>query len=236
MRWWSCACCRPWQPPSKLQRPPQERTSNRHGAQTEPSAAGDTVTPFETPLPDTWVDDLLEPEQFQVTGLVDDDGTWTCNVEPGYVLAIDPVLGAAPVMKYILATGAASYTVDSGTKIWCKVTTNVKDLAQTAEIIVATAVSDVHAQPDPDGVVGVYHYLIADFETVGTDLQIKTEYHRGGPINHRPSRNNRNLKMIIQHGGIVDGEFVITGSDTFLFFRQGLYVGKNRPRGRAAAR
>lgn len=204
--------------------PNGERGSNKLGAESAPSAAGDTVSGFDRPDCDRWK--LPDPpEQFQVHGIYYDGAAWKCRVKQGMVCAINPEPGA--VIAYIPTTpgDTTEFTITSGSEIWCEVTTDKRDLASAAEIIV-TSGTDAHAQPDPGGNTGLYHYKIADFETVGGRVAVKTQFHSGGPITHRPSRNNRNADLIIhQYTEDTDGVLTESGSPIKMSFRQGLYVG-----------
>jgi hypothetical protein len=201
-----------------------ERASNKLGADDAPSAAGDTVTGFDQPEHDriTLAD---PPEQFDVHSIYLNGATWKCRVKQGMVCAINPEPGA--VIAYIPTTpgDTTEFTITAGSEIWCEVTTDKRDLASAAVIIV-TSGTDAHAQPDPGGNTGLYHYKIADFETVGGRVAVKTQYHSGGPITHRPSRNNRNADLIIhQYTEDTDGVLTESGSPIKMSFRQGLYVG-----------
>jgi hypothetical protein len=207
-KWWSFA----------------ERGSNKLGAESSPSAAGDTVSGLDQPELDKWSLPPA-PKQFDVHSIYLNGATWKCRVKQGMVCAINPEPGA--VIAYIPTTpgDTTEFTITSGSEIWCEVTTDKWDLPSAAEIIV-TSGTDAHAQPDPGGNTGLYHYKIADFETVGGRVAVKTQFHSGGPITHRPSRNNRNADLIIhQYTEDTDGVMTVSGSPIKMSFRQGLYVG-----------
>ena len=206
-----------------------ERDSGMLGYEAGPSAQGDTVAGFEQPRHEPEFKPL-SPVQFQIYNIHKNEsaGTWKCKVKSGYVLAINPEPGT--VMNYVSAGADQTFLITASTKIYCKVLTTKKDLVSSATLEATTAaVTDIHAQPDPGGNTGVYYYLLAEFETVGSELVLKTQYHAGGPISHRPSRNNRNLKITIKHYKETSGVLGANGSDTYLFFRQGLYVGTTDP-------
>jgi len=203
---------------------PAERTGNTLGSEDGISAAGDSVGPFDVPET-TESNPLIPLSQFEVHSLYDASGSWKCRVKQGYVQPIDQAPG--PVMPAPIAPTpdeSAENTVSTSLKLGCKVTTDNNDLASSAEIIAHAAPTDEHAQPDPSGNAGTYHYLIAEFEEVSDKLVVAANHHKGGPIIHRPGRNNRGLKVAVQHGPVPD-EY----TDEFLFYRQGQYVGKSDP-------
>jgi hypothetical protein len=189
------------------------------------------VAPFETPQT-TPVAPVPPAQQFQVSDpfLDIEDGKWKVRVRAGWVLTIDPASTGGPVMGYLEAS-EADFEVTAGTKIYCKVVTAKDDLATAADLIAeAVAPEDIHAQPDPSGIEGEYHYRIADFTTVAGKVVVATRYHQNGPIIHRPARNDRNLKiMVYQVTENTDGFCEISGSPKYAFFRQGVYVGNTDP-------
>lgn len=205
-----------------------ERTSDKLGSEAGISAKGDSIGPFDTPETATGHPaDALG--QFEVNDLWNDGGTWKCRVKQGYVVAIDPEPGTVMATIAVTPADTTEHTVSASTKIWCKVTTAKDDLPTAGEILVSASPTDAHAQPDPGGNAGTYHYLIADFETVDGKLRVKTQHHSGGPIIHRPARNNRNLDLII-HCFEQDTTGVLLASDSYpypkvLSWRQGQFVG-----------
>jgi hypothetical protein len=213
IRWWS----------------KEERGSPQYGGDGVPSAAGDTVAPFETPQTNP-VAPVPPLQQFQVSNpFYDaDEEVWKVRVRAGWVLTIDPT--GATVMGYLQAA-QADFTIGAASVIYCKVDTTKNDLATAATLIAtSTAPTNTHAQPDPGGNAGVYHYRIADFTTVDGNVVVATRHHQNGPIIHRPARNNRNLKLTITPvAENTDGQWVATGSPTYGFWRQGLYVGATDP-------
>jgi hypothetical protein len=210
--------------------PDGERGSNQIGAAAAPSAAGDTVGGCEGPDRDQWhCSGALE--QFQVNGIYNDSGTWKCRVKQGQVLTINPEPGT--VSAYLPTTPAdtTEFTITAGTVLYCEVTTDKQDLA-TAAAIVNSLGTPAHAQPDPGGQTGLYYYKIADFQTVAGEVVLKTQFHQGGPIIHRPARNNRNLHIVleawVESTGVLEPDTEYTGP-TGVWFRQGNYVGITDP-------
>jgi hypothetical protein len=207
----------------------EERGADQFGGENLPSAAGDTVAPFETPKTT-----LLPPapalQQFQVGRPFYDIGEtkWKVRVLAGMVLTIDPAPGT--VMGYLTAA-QLDCDITAATVIYCKVDTAKDDLATAATLIAtATAPTDTHAQPDPGGNAGVYHYKIASFATVSGAVVVDKRYHENGPIIHRPARNNRNLKIkVYQVEENTDGICEVADSPRYAFFRQGNYVGPTDP-------
>lgn len=208
-----------------------ERTSDKLGSEAGISASGDSIGPFDTPETTTTTEaDALG--QFEVHDLWLDGSDWKCRVKAGYVVAIDPEPGTVMAPIAVTPADTTEHTVSASTKLWCKVTTAKDDLPTAGEIIVSAAPTDAHAQPEPGGQVGSYHYLIAEFETVDDVLVVKNQFHKGGPIIHRPGRNNRNLDLIIHAMEQDSNTGLLSASDYFtspkvLSWRQGVFVGLN---------
>jgi hypothetical protein len=215
-RWWSI----------------EERDSDQIGAAANPSAAGDTVSGFEHPKTEP-TSPVPAKEQFGVgKPFYDATGeTWHVRAEAGEVLAINPEPGGGSVMIYLTATALANQIIASGGRLWVKVTTDKNDLATAAAWYYnAAAPTQVHAQPDPGGNNGEYYYWVCDFGTVGGNVVITARGHLGGPIIHRPARNNRNADLEIQdYWENTDGELIATGEPRVMSWRQGLYVGEAAP-------
>lgn len=207
--------------------PDGERGSNKLGAENAPSAGGDTVGGCEGPDRNQWhCSGTLE--QFQVHSIYNTGTEWKCRVKQGFVDTINPEPGDVIAGIGTTPADTTEFTITAASEIWCKVTTNKKDLVTAAEIVNSLG-TPAHAQPDPGGNTGLYFYKIADFQTISGKVVLKTQYHLGGPIIHRPGRNNRNLKVTIKHYKEDTGFLQPNGSDTYLFFRQGLYVGTTDP-------
>jgi hypothetical protein len=131
-------------------------------------------------------------------------------------------------MVTLTVAALTNQTIATGGKLWVKVTTNKKDLPTAAAYYYSGSdPTNVHAQPDPGGNNGEYYYLICTFVTVGSAVEISGQGHLGGPIVHRPGRNNRNLDLHLMPGYIdTDGRWVSYGSDVrILSWRQGDWVG-----------
>lgn len=175
-------------------------------------------------------DILADVLPFQVYDISKSGETWKAKVKTGLVITFDP-LGMASVTRIDPTNVDADITVSDSLALYCKVTTDKNDLPGSAEIIAAAAdPADTHAQPDPSGNTGVYHYKLADFEIEDEVLKVKRIYHLGGAIVHRPGRNERNAKIIIEQKSLhPDGYLEAAGSDEYMFFRQGLYVGTVDP-------
>lgn len=185
----------------------------------------------------------LPKRQFDIFDFFPVAGIWYLKVRRGYVLVVNPApQDGEAVMDYIEVTGTVldddedvKHLVGPNSKVFVKVTTNRRDITQPdgAEIVVSTAdMESIHAQPDPAGEDGVYYYRIAEIkeDPAGSNaLSLKIQYHVGGPITHRPARNKRNLKIIIEQRKIESGVIVSAGEDQFVFYRQGLYVGVTDP-------
>lgn len=208
-----------------------ERDSGQLGYDAGPSAQGDTVAGFETPKSEP-AGRVSPAGQFQISEPFQDatDDSWHVRVEGGWVLCLLPEPGAADPMDYTEVAAEADLTIASGDTVYCRVITDKNDVPTSALLdVLSTVPTTIHAQPDPGGNTGNYYYRLGTFGTVGGAVVLTTHYHRGGPIIHRPSRNNRNLKITIKHFIEDTGALVPNGSDTFLFFRQGLYVGDTDP-------
>jgi hypothetical protein len=208
-----------------------ERDSGQLGYDAGPSAQGDTVAGFEIPKSEP-VGQVAPPEQFRISAPFKDGtaGTWHVAADAGSVVSINPEPGAGNPMVTLTVAALTNQTIATGGKLWVKVTTNKKDLPTAAAYYYSGSdPTNVHAQPDPGGNNGEYYYLICTFVTVGSAVEISGQGHLGGPIIHRPSRNNRNLKVTIKHYKEDTGFLQPNGSDTYLFFRQGLYVGTTDP-------
>lgn len=205
-----------------------ERDSGKFGYEAGPSARGDTVGGHDAPKADP-VGPLGIAEQFRVSDPFFNagDATWHVRVNEGYVLGINPEPGLTNPMGYATCAAEADLTITAGDSLYVKVSTDHMDLVDGAVIHKAAAVpSTIHAQPDPDGNDGEYYYEIATFTTVGGVVVLEHQQHLGGPILHRPSRNNRNADLIIhQYTEDTDGVLTETGSPIKMSFRQGLYVG-----------
>jgi hypothetical protein len=209
-----------------------ERDSSQIGDEDGPSAHGDTVSGINTSNPPPPL--MIEPsEQFGVSVPFKDDetNTWHVRAEGGWVLGLNPEPGAGSVTVYEEVTPLTNQTIVNGSGLWVKVTTNKQDLVTAAELYYATSSpNSTHAQPDPGGNAGEYYYHICSFVTVDGNLEIATDRgHLGGPIIHRPGRNDRNLKITIKHFIEDTGTLEPNGDDTYLFWRQGLYVGTTDP-------
>ena len=211
-RWWSFA----------------ERGSNALGAEADPSAAGDSVSGYEIPETIIGAPDSAGVIPFQIYDLRSVSGTWKAKVKKGFVQSFDPTSGTEVM---ITPTNVdADITVTSSSQLYCKVLTNKQDKPTSAEILTISSPVNVHAQSDPSGADGTYYYKIADFQTVGDEVAVKDVFHAGGCIIHRPGRNDRNLKITISPVEIdTNGNLVSAGTDNFLFFRQGLYIGTTDP-------
>lgn len=206
-----------------------ERDSGMLGHGVGPSALGDTVGGHHAPTHEPAAQVSID-RQFEVSRPFYDTtaSVWRVRVQGGSVLTIDP--SGTPVMSYVAVASATSLTITAASIIWCAVTTDKSDRVTSATISHGTSVpASTHAQPDPGGNTGIYYYRIAEFQTVSGNVEIAMEYHLGGPVIHRPARNNRNAKITIKHYIESTGFLVPNGSDTFMYFRQGLYVGTTDP-------
>lgn len=206
----------------------EERGASALGAESGPSASGDTVGGFEAARAEPEAK-RPPPAQFEVSAPFYDPagGTWKARVYGGWVLTINPTPGT--VMGYV-AVAQDSPTIGVSHKVYCKVTTDKNDLVTSALIHTSASVpTDAHAQPDPGGSTGTYHYLLASFKSgVGGVVEVDKVYHQG-PIIHRPARNNRNLKLIVHQLYEDCGILASVGSPETAYWRRGLYVGKNDP-------
>ena len=217
-RWWST----------------EERASNQLGAAGSPSASGDTVGGHTGPRSEEWKA-TPDREQFQVHAMAYNGTTWTCRVKAGRVLTINPESALGATMQYVTPTPAETteFTVADGDTVCCKVTTDKRDLVTSAVILVSAATS-THAEPDlvaGGGVDGVYYYRLAEMGIVDGIMKVTRQYHQGGPIIHRPGRNDRNMDLVI-HWMEEDTDGILVppaygNLTTKLSWRQGLYVGRD---------
>lgn len=167
---------------------------------------------------------------FKVLQVYQESGTWKAKLAAGLVVGRSAKGGAAEPLKTI-EVASSTQTITSSSKIYLKVVTDKWDFPTSAEIHVATSdPASTHAQPDPSGATGTYYYRIADFEVVdGTYVALKNQYHLG-ILQHVPQRVGRNLKVVIKKfSENTEGKLTTAGSDEFMFFRDGMYVGLTDP-------
>jgi hypothetical protein len=211
-----------------------ERDSSQIGDEDGPSAHGDTVTGHD--IPKTEPSAPVPPaEQFEVSTPFADTvaETWHVRAEGGWVLGLNPEIGAGSVTVYLEVSALSNQTIVTGSGLWVKVTTDKMDLPTAAVWHYATTAPDsTHAQPDPSGQNGEYFYHVCSFVTVGDNVVIQTgRGHLGGPIIHRPARNNRNLDLTIHNfwensdGYLTQAYLDSEDLTKVLSWRQGLYVG-----------
>lgn len=173
------------------------------------------------------IEDVRIRPAFEVYDVHPVAGGWKAKVRTGYVTSFDPT--ASSEVLIVPTNADADITVSSSSVLYCKVTTNKQDKPTSAEILTVSGPTNTHAKPDPSGEDGTYYYKLADFETVDDKVVVKNQYHVG-LITHRPARNDRNLKVTIRHKMFdTNGNLVSAGDDSYLFFRQGLYVGATDP-------
>lgn len=174
-RWWSFA----------------ERGSDRHGAEAEPSAAGDSVGPFELPE-NSGGGTAPRDAQFQVSApfFDEDSSAWKVRVSGGDVLTLNPYPGA-PKMIY---TPVADATLDvaAGMTVYCHLATSKWDVPTGVNLLAQAAAPNVqHARTEPGGLPGSYFYKIATISAgENGELKVEKRWHENGPILHRPIHGN----------------------------------------------